>query len=234
VRVLQKPKMRHACTLAASLFVLCPVPEASAQAGSEATPQAAPAIASAGVAKSQPAALIPLTEILERLPQQPQITLSADRLQVVANNSLLFPILQEIARATGMQIINIPDGSPTVSGSYGPDRIAEVLADLISSAGYNFVMVGGDSQGVPRKLFVEMPGLSSHASTISRNGTGSSVSPGHGGAPQDATGATEEPLGPGAVRPTPADSLSDENDRVERNLQRLQHIEQQQEQSAPQ
>jgi hypothetical protein len=160
--------------------------------------------------------------------EQAQIVLKAATLEVVAQNAPLLPLLQRVAQATGMEIIGMPDANPRVSGKYGPDGIRTVLADLIAGAGYNFIMVGGQAQGAPARLLVENPGGEKTPPAIANPG----VSPSTESTANDGVQPGPEPLGPGALRPTPADAPSDEDERIQRNLQRLQHIEEQQ-QSAP-
>jgi hypothetical protein len=223
----------RACALAISLLVLHAMPAAPAQGQPDGGSQLAPANPSAERSDRQPAAAGLLPELSALVPQEAQITLNAARLQVVANNSALFPILQNIARATGMEIIDLPDSSPRVSGNYGPDRIRKVLADLIAAAGYNFIMVGGASEAAPTKLLVQIPGANGKAPPTPDSVASDSVSARHDGAQKGANARPGEPLGPGALRPTPADDPSDENNRVERNMQRLQHIQEQQQQNAP-
>ena len=166
------------------------------------------------------------------LPREAEITLNARGLRVVAENSSLLPILERVAQMTGMEILNLPEESPRVSGSYGPGPVRKVLIDLMADSGCNFVMAGGTAASAPAKLLLENRGPERRATA-----TASAPAPPAAGRglPGDGRADASEPLGPGALRPTPADVPTDENDRMQRNLQRLEHIQaQQQQQNAPQ
>jgi hypothetical protein len=181
--------------------------------------------------KAQSSATAEPADLSALIPEDAQISLAAGTLEVVAKNSALVPILESVARMTGIEILNLPEESPRVSGTYGPGPVKKVLADLMGASGFNFIMAGGKADTAPSKLLLERPGREA-ALTAS---TPPSHSPAQGEPlPEDGRIGPQEPLGPGALRPTPADAPIDENERIQRNLQRLQHIQEQQEQNAPQ
>lgn len=165
------------------------------------------------------------------VPQEARISLRAGTLLVVAKNSSLLPILESVAHMTGMEILNLPEESPRVSGSFGPGTVRRVLIDLVGKSGYSFVMAGGADDSAPAKLLLEEPernpGGTRASAPVSASAIGERM-------PTARSLNPEAPLGPGALRPTPADASTDENVRIQRNLERLQHIQEQQEQNSPQ
>ena len=165
--------------------------------------------------------------------QPATVSLRNGKLTVEANNSDLTQILQDLAGACAMTIIGL-NGGPRVFGVYGPGNSREVLAALLVGAGYNFIMVGGASDGTPRELLL-----------ISQNNNAPAFTPLN---PRPVLSADrdefEQPdlernpsawnaAGPGAISPAPSQDDQDNNTRVQQTLQRLQHIQEQQ-QNAPQ
>jgi hypothetical protein len=81
------------------------------------------------------------------------ISLRDGKLTVEANNSDLTQILQNLADISGMTIEGLNQG-PRVFGIYGPGNSRDVLTALLVGSGYNFIMVGGEASGTPRKLLL--------------------------------------------------------------------------------
>jgi hypothetical protein len=208
----------------AAAFLLQAAAESSAQAAPDQSPQ--PSITQ-GTRKPRPEP----ADLSSLLPEQGRVTLAQGTLEVIARNSSLDPILVDVARRTGTEIINLPEESPRITGNYGPGPIRKVLIDLMTASGYNFVMVGGTAGAAPTRLLLEKPEESRIAAALGNPPSDAAARTGEK-AQKTADIAPEEPLGPGALRPTPADAPTDENDRIRRNLQRLAHIQEQQ--SAPQ
>lgn len=84
-------------------------------------------------------------------PQPATVTLRNGRLTVVANNSDLGQILRTIASDGGMTVSGFSN-TARVFGVYGPGAPGDVLTDLLSGSGYNFIMSGETASGAPREL----------------------------------------------------------------------------------
>lgn len=153
----------------------------------------------------------------EAAAQPARIILKDGILTIAANNSDLAQILRDLSDKSGMAVHGLSK-SPRIFGVYGPGDSREVLWSLLAGSGYNFILVGGAYNGVPRELTltpiaaaipVDPPQLSERAVS---------------GLPEQQQTNSEEP-GPGAVFPLPPPATADESTRVEQNLQRLQHLE---------
>jgi hypothetical protein len=164
------------------------------------------------------------------------VSLGEGRLTVNANNSDLSQILQEIAGISGMTINGL-NGGPRVFGVYGPGNSREVLSTLLIDSGYNFIMVGGASDGTPRELLLTARNITTSGP---KSLNPSSVRPvadreDSRKSEPEVDSSDRNAMGPGAIPPVP--SLNDQDDaaRTQVNLLRLQHQqEQQQQQNAPQ
>ena len=77
------------------------------------------------------------------------VSLKDGKLTISANNSDLIQILQELAHISGMKVIG-SDNGPRVFGQYGPAEAHDVLSSLLAGSGYDFIMVGGATGGMPR------------------------------------------------------------------------------------
>jgi len=152
--------------------------------------------------------------------QPAQITLQDGRLTVNANNSDLTQILKDLSGKSGMTIQGLSK-SVRIFGIYGPGNSRDVLSSLLTGSGYNFMIVGGADGSAPRELLlapIAAAALEASSRQTDRDDPGS---PGQEGA------ATEE-QGPGAVYPVPPPVPQDENIRIEQNMRRLQHMQEQQ------
>jgi hypothetical protein len=168
-----------------------------------------------------------------RVSTPPRINLGAGTLTIEAYDATLPQILQAVAEKSGMQILNMPPAGPRIFGQYGPGESRQVLVDLIKASGLNFIMVGRIRQGVPRELILQVPSQTSESQQRSTGSRGPETpTPGGEGnrVTTDPIAATD--LGPGALSPTPADNVP-ESDRIEQNRQRLEHIQEQLQKSAP-
>lgn len=156
------------------------------------------------------------------------VILKNGSLTVEANNSDLSHILKDIAAASGMTI----DGSirsVRVYGVYGPSNPRDVLTDLLTGLGYNFMMVGSTHEGAPRELQLTL-----------RSGDSAPVpSPGQTAAAFDHRENTDvippdlDQPGPGAIVHVPPAAPQDPQQRVQQNLQRLQQMHDQQKPQNP-
>lgn len=167
------------------------------------------------------------TSRIKNPPAQPPVSaaatvlLSNGSLQVKANNSDLSQILTQVAADGGMTI----DGSvPNVKvyGTYGPADSRQVLTDLLTGLGYNFVMVGTTSSGVPSRLL-----LTARSNQISPSPPTVYVPPSRNITPPE-TSASEDQPGPGAIVNVPPAGSDDPQERAQQNLQRLQQMHDQQ------
>lgn len=174
-------------------------------------------------------------------PQPSRVAFLDGKLMIDANNSNLGEILQNVAESSGMTV-NKLDNGPRIFGVYGPGSSREVLVDLLRGSGYNFIMVGGTREGPPRELI-----LTAQKSSVRRNSVATAVANSvvtavvDGSAEndtpkppdQESTQPSVNPLGPGAVAPVPSLDTADDSTRAAANQQRLQHIQEQQ-QNPPQ
>lgn len=153
----------------------------------------------------------------------PQVTLDHGKLTVDAKNSDLSAILQDLSQKSGMSVDGLSRNT-RVFGVYGPGSPRDVLSTLLTGAGYNFVMVGGESGTVPRELVL-----------TAQNGNPLPANPVRPAQPQPAASQDEEPgaeengrqpLGPGAIaHPSPQDTdQTDPQTRMQRHLDTLRHM----------
>lgn len=180
--------------------------------------------------------------IPEAVTRPATVNLSNGKLTVDADNSDLSQILQDLATLSGMTITGLTKG-PRVFGIYGPGNSREILTDLLFASGYNFIMVGGATDGPPRELVLtsrnnKAQALVHHDPLLAPSGESDEAeqpevtteSPGP--AAVDPSLPTE--LGPGALVPIPSQDSEDDNTRVQRTVERLQHMQDQQQKTAPQ
>jgi len=165
--------------------------------------------------------------------QPATVSLRNGKLTVEANNSDLTQILQDLAGVCGMTINGLKGGH-RVFGVYGPGNSREVPAALLVGAGYNFIMVGGASDGTPRELLLisqksNAPAFTPLNPRLVPSADRDQFEQGELERNPSASNAT----GPGAISPAPSQDDRDDNTRVQQTLRRLQHIQEQQ-QNAPQ
>jgi hypothetical protein len=144
------------------------------------------------------------------------VTLKNETLTVEAGNSDLNQILKNVADLSGMSI----DGSiksARVYGTYGPGSPIEVLTSLLVGSGYNFMMVGLTPEGVPRKLLLT---VQDGASTTSPTPAPTRATPDR----REDTEVGEEHLGPGVVEHTPPTPSQNPEERMQKNLKRLEQM----------
>ncbi len=170
-------------------------------------------------------------------PSPAVVNLKDGKLTIQANNSDLRQILQNLATQSGMKINGLNQG-PRVFGIYGPGDSRDVLKDLLVGSGYNFIMVGDGAQGAPRELL-----LTPQAKNALTSGPVNPPPPTPDDAdepepdqPQvDLNPPEPEPPGPGAIVPAPSpNSQEDETIRMQQTLQKIQHMQEQQQPKPPQ
>jgi hypothetical protein len=161
-------------------------------------------------------------------PKPPQVTLDAGSLTIDANNSDLSTIIEKVAHESGMTVDGL-DKSGRVFGVYGPGAPRDVLTELLSGSGYNFMLLGGANGSVPTQLV-----LTAQSSTPPSANGRRAASPQDDADDSDA--AYQEPLGPGAIahpRPQESDDI-DPQARAQQRLQNLQQMHDELEQRAQQ
>ncbi len=84
-------------------------------------------------------------------PNPARITWNAQGLEIVAENSSLDQILDEVATDIGATVTGLSKDE-RVFGSYGPGPAHEVLDLLLNGTGYNVMMIGDQGNGAPRKI----------------------------------------------------------------------------------
>jgi hypothetical protein len=148
-----------------------------------------------------------------------KVDLKEGVLTVVADNSDLSQILKEVADVSGMRIDGAV-GRERVYGVYGPRDPRDVLSDLLTGLGYNFMMVGVTQAGTSRELLL----------TRQSGGSTSVVIPRPNGVPSDHSDTSDVdvkdpvPIGPGAILHVPPAAPADPEVRVRQNLERLQQM----------
>lgn len=184
------------------------------------------------------------------------------RLTITATNCDLAEILRAISARGGMTVAG-PVPAQHVFGVYGPGNPREVLTQLLTGFGYNYMLVGTGPGGMPRQLVLSLPSAETPSLASSHADSGSvapnAFSPEVSGAPGAPTsqqtaetsqpsnggadgGGNGEPLGPGAIANVPPNETQDAQDpsntgtRVQQNMQRLEQMQEAQsgQQSAPQ
>jgi len=164
----------------------------------------------------------------DKAAQPATVNLGNGKLTVEASNSDLTQILRDISSVSGMTIHGL-DGGPRVSGVYGPGNTREVLAALLSGAGYNFIMVGGASDGTPRELL--LGAKSNNAPALTPFNPPLDPSTDRDDLQQrevESNQAAQNASGPGAISPAASPDDQDEDVRVSQTLERLQHMKEQQ------
>lgn len=154
----------------------------------------------------------------EAAAQPARIILKDGKLTVSANNSDLAQILKDISEKSGMTIQGLGRG-PRIFGVYGPGESREVLRSLLAGSGYNFIIVGGANDGVPRELMLA-PMTAAIPNEALQDAVRSEPQQ-----PRQQQPDQDEP-GPGAIYPVPPPAAPDEGTRVEQNMRRLQQLEQ--------
>jgi len=73
-------------------------------------------------------------------------------LRIVAANSSLRQILDQVATETGAKLEGM-NGDQRVFGSFGPGPARDVITQLLDGSGYN-VLILGDQDGAPRQIML--------------------------------------------------------------------------------
>jgi hypothetical protein len=89
---------------------------------------------------------------MEMPPNPPQISCAGDQLTIKANNATLASVLSAVGTCLGTKI-DVPEGPAAAERMYvefGPGPVREILASLLSSTDFNFVISA--SQSNPEKI----------------------------------------------------------------------------------
>ena len=84
-------------------------------------------------------------------PVKAKVTWDSRGLTIVAENSSLAQILEDVTTLTGSAMDGFEEDR-RIYGAYGPGNAREVLSQLLQGSGYNVVMVGDLGQGAPRQI----------------------------------------------------------------------------------
>ena len=99
----------------------------------------APAVAAPQPTKQSP----PTPPTPEQMPATaPQVSFKGGQLTIVARNSSLGAILQEVQNQTGASVDMPGTPSDRVVGQFGPGPAGEVLASLLNGSHFNYVLLG--------------------------------------------------------------------------------------------
>jgi hypothetical protein len=86
-------------------------------------------------------------------PAPPAVSFNSQGLHIVADNSSLSSILDQVSTETGAKVEGL-SGDERVFGDYGPGQPREVLADLLSGVNYNVLILGDEALGQPLKVML--------------------------------------------------------------------------------
>lgn len=179
--------------------------------------------------------------------RQSLVNLKDGQLVIEANSAPLAQILDKLVAAGSMTV----EGTKPVDlvfGTYGPGVPREVLTQLLTGSGYNFIMIGVAADGLPRQVLlngksgrsiapapgqptafpVRTPAARESVPVLPPSSAVDPAAAAEGG-PEDAntSAASGTPLGPGALEHVPPNEQTDTQDtgtRVQQNMQRLQQM----------
>jgi hypothetical protein len=129
----------------------------SAQADQAQPQKPSPALASSSPSTSPlpPPSTATAPSLLDHPAQPAKVTLASGKLTVQADNSSLSGILHQVSEASGMKVEGLQAGSngdQRIFGNYGPAAPRDVLSELLNGSGFNVIMLGETSAGLPREL----------------------------------------------------------------------------------
>jgi hypothetical protein len=119
------------------------------------TLEQAPVITPAAVQpETPPAPELPKYPVNEN-PAAPMVTWDSHGLRISAANASLSRILDEVSTETGAKVEGV-SGDERVFGEYGPGQARDVLAELLTGSGYDYLLIGDQGQGTPRQIVLSM------------------------------------------------------------------------------
>jgi hypothetical protein len=162
------------CAALAAMAAIPGAPAQAAQASAPANPPAAtstrppadrhrntkakpfPAVPAPAPAPAQPPAPPPPDWPINDKPAAANVVWDSHGLSIVADNSSLAQILDDVSADTGAKVEGI-GADQRIFGTYGPGPARDVLSQLLDGAGYNVLMVGDQGQGTPRQIMLSAP-----------------------------------------------------------------------------
>ena len=104
-----------------------------------------------------PLAPPPPTPPADQPPALANIQFRQGILSIDAQNSSLTAILNQVSRLTGLVVQGL-GMDKRIYGQYGPGTVSATLTALLDGSGYNYVILGGGSNGSPAKLILTPAG----------------------------------------------------------------------------
>jgi hypothetical protein len=162
------------CAALAAMAAVPGVPAQAAQTPTPANPPAAtpthpqahphrktkakpsPAVLEAPSAPVQPPAPPPPDWPINDKPAAANVVWDSQGLRIVAANSSLAQILDDVSADTGAKVEGM-GADQRIFGTYGPGPARAVLSELLDGAGYNVLMIGDQGQGTPRQIVLSTP-----------------------------------------------------------------------------
>ena len=150
-------------------------------------------------------------------------------LHIVAENSSLKQILEDISAATGAKLDGLGEDE-RVFGAYGPGSAREVISQLLDGTEYNVLMSGDQGQGTPREIVLSRrPAGSGQSSPIGSQNA--AHIPGQNAASMASQNAAEEDAAP--EEPQPVEQTQAEPQPSPQPAQQQQQQQQQQQPQTP-
>jgi hypothetical protein len=133
-------------------------PPAHPHRNTKARPSAkpSPAVPAPAPVPVQPPAPPPPDWPVNDKPAAANVVWDSHGLRIVADNSSLAQILDDVSADTGAKVEGM-GADQRIFGTYGPGPARDVLSDLLDGAGYNVLMVGDQGQGTPRQIVLSTP-----------------------------------------------------------------------------
>jgi hypothetical protein len=129
-------------------------PPAHPHRNSKAKPS--PAVPEPAPAPVQPPPPPPPNWPINDKPAAANVVWDSHGLRIVADNSSLAQILDDVSADTGAKVEGM-GADQRIFGIYGPGSARDVLSQLLDGAGYNVLMVGDQGQGTPRQIVLSAP-----------------------------------------------------------------------------
>ena len=101
-------------------------------------------------------------------PAQASVTWDSHGLLIIADNSSLRQILDDVSTATGAKVEGLSNDQ-RIFGAYGPGKAREVLTLLLDGTGYNILMIGDQGEGTPRQIVLTSRNGSSNSQAAAAN-----------------------------------------------------------------
>ncbi len=141
-------------------------------------------------------------------PTPPQVTYSNGLLTIVANNSTLSDILHAVSARTGADVDMPPQlGAQRVAAHIGPGAPRDVLSDLLSGPGFDYILLGSDGDPNAVRSIILSPNQPSSPNagpSVAQRQPVRAVTPPQEEIEDEAAGEAQfQPENPQNVRPVP-------------------------------